>query len=247
MINTQVILITGAARRIGRAIAEQLHARGMQIMIHYHHSESEAQKLMAQFNEIRPHSADVIGANLTQRETLKPMIEATMGRWGRLDGLINNASVFFPTPMQEATFRQWDDLFSANLTAPFFLAQAAAPYLKLQRGSIINIADIHGEKPLKNYPIYSITKAGLLMMTRALAKELAPDVRVNAISPGLMCWPEAENLPEVKLQRDILDRIALKRAGSPQDIAQAVEYLLTGGQYVTGQTLTVDGGRMLNL
>ncbi len=239
-------MITGGAKRIGAVMASTLHAQGMNILIHYRHSEEAAENLSARLNQQRSHSAAIVYADLNKTEELNNLINKAQQEWGRLDALINNASSFYPTPVGEVNEEQWEDLFASNLKAPFFLAQAAAPLLKQHRGCIINIVDIHAEKPLKNYPVYCMAKAGLVMMTKSLAKELAPDVRVNGIAPGNILWPSEENdLPE-HIRQDITQRIALKRQGKPEEIAQAASFLIDSADYVTGHILAVDGGRLLN-
>jgi pteridine reductase len=245
-LNHKVVLITGGAKRIGAVMASTLHAQGMNILIHYRHSEEAAENLSARLNQQRSHSAAIVYADLNKTEELNNLINKAQQEWGRLDALINNASSFYPTPVGEVNEEQWEDLFASNLKAPFFLAQAAAPLLKQHRGCIINIVDIHAEKPLKNYPVYCMAKAGLVMMTKSLAKELAPDVRVNGIAPGNILWPSEENdLPE-HIRQDITQRIALKRQGKPEEIAQAASFLIDSADYVTGHILAVDGGRLLN-
>ncbi|MFT3741225.1 MAG: pteridine reductase [Gammaproteobacteria bacterium] len=243
--NIKTVLITGAARRLGRAIAEHLHQQGMRILLHYHTSQDAAQALADQLNQLRPNSVHALQANLRVHADLERLAKAAQQVWGQVDGLINNASAFFPTAIGETSQQDWDHLMGANLKAPFFLSQLLAPALKFAGGSIINITDIHGEKPLKNYPVYSMTKAGLIMLTHSLAKELGPEIRVNAISPGSILWPEGANVLDTTLQADIVERTALKRKGTPLDIAKASNYLLNA-DYVTGQVLAVDGGRLLN-
>lgn len=246
MTTKKVVLITGAARRIGAAIARHLHGCGMNVMIHYHQSELEAQTLVAELNQIRVDSAQLVTADLNQISTLTAAVEKTAACWGRLDMLINNASSFYPTPMGSATEQQWDDLLGSNLKAAFFLSQAAASELRKHKGGIINITDIHAQRPLKNYPVYSIAKAGLSMLTKVLAKELAPDIRVNEIAPGPILFPEGENKLSETQKTDLIERTALKRCGDPQEIAKAVSYLMDAS-FVTGQVIAVDGGRLLQL
>ena len=241
----KVVLITGAARRVGAVIVRFLHARGMDIAIHYRDSAAEAQALRDELLHSRPASALLLQADLLQAEALPEVISRAAAWRGRLDALINNASSFYPTPVAAVTENQWNDLMGSNLKAPFFLAQAAAPFLRQSQGSIINIADIHADRPLKGYPVYSIAKAGLVMLTRALARELAPEIRVNAVAPGAILWPE-HNATEAT-RRYIIDSAALKRKGEPEDVARAVAFLLDDAPYITGQVLTVDGGRSLKL
>ena len=241
----KVALITGAARRIGATIARYLHAQGMNVIIHYYQSELAAKRLQEDLNAIRSDSATILKADLNQIKALPALIGAAHNIWQRLDVLINNASRFYPTPVGSVTELQWDDLFASNLKAPFFLAQAAAPYLRQQQGCIINIADIHGERPLESYPVYSCAKAGLIMLTKALAKELGPDIRVNAVAPGAILWPEHENELVDTKKNQILKKTALKRQGDAEDIAKAVWFFIENAGYVTGQVMAVDGGRML--
>ena len=242
-----VALITGAAKRIGATIARHLHQHECNIALHYRHSMQEAQQLADELNNQRPHSVITVYADLSDLQQLKTLIQQTIQSWGRLDALINNASSFFPTPLATATEAEWSDLINSNLKGPFFLTQAAAPYLKKTKGCVINITDTHGQKPLKNYSIYCIAKAGLIMLTRSLAKELGPEVRVNGVSPGPILWPtQKENLSTEAQKQQIIEQTVLKRQGTPLDIAKAVRFLLQDANYVTGQILAVDGGRLLN-
>ncbi len=240
----KVVLITGAAHRIGAALARGLHHQGMNVVIHYHTSRSAALALQHELNQQREGSVILIQADLTETSKISAIIKQAREAWGRLDVLINNASTFFPTETGTADERCWNDLIGTNLKAPFFLCQAAAPHLARWQGSIINIADIHALRPLKGYPIYSIAKAGLVMLTKAMACELGPNVRVNAIAPGAILWPEQE-LDEVAKQR-IISRTFLKRQGSPDDVVRAVLYLIRDADYVSGEVITVDGGRSIN-
>lgn len=241
----KVALITGGARRIGAAIVRQLHAQGMNVVIHYHTSATEAHDLEQALNLQRPNSAKALMLDLHQFDAIPRLLAQTIVVWQRLDVLINNASNFYPTPLAEADLQQWNDLMAINLTAPFLLSKAAAAELKNQQGCIINITAIHAEKPLKNYPIYNIAKAGLAMMTKTLARELAPEIRVNAIAPGAIIWPEANNELDKKIQEKIIERIPLQKVGKPEDIAKAVWFLIHDAEYMSGQTLTIDGGRVL--
>lgn len=241
--NTKVVLITGAAHRIGATTAKLLHQNGMNIVLHYRGSREQAQSLQKELNDKRENSVILIQADLHITNGLSALIEESVKAWGRLDVLINNASSFYPTKMGKATEDQWDDLIGSNLKAPFFLSQAATPHLKKTNGCIINIVDIHAECPLKTFPIYSMAKAGLVMMTKSLACELGPEIRVNAVAPGAILWPE--NLDEVAKQR-IVSRTFLKRQGEPNDISKTILYLIKDADYVTGQIITVDGGRSLN-
>jgi len=238
-------LITGAAQRIGAVIARTLHKSGFCLALHYRGSEAAAQALKDELEERCPDSVSLHRADLLELEALPRLVAEVVERWGRLDVLVNNASTFYATPVGTVAQDQWDDLMGTNLRAPFFLSQAAAPHLAAVGGCIVNIVDIHGERPMKRHPVYSIAKAGKVMMTKAMAKELAPAVRVNAVAPGAILWPESE-LDEER-QKDILSRIALQRRGEPADIARAVRFFAVDAPYVTGQVLAVDGGRSLNL
>ncbi|OOZ38522.1 pteridine reductase [Solemya pervernicosa gill symbiont] len=239
----QTALITGAAHRIGATTARTLHAHGIDLLLHYRHSTEAAEKLANELNAMRADSVRLLQADLHETGKLPVLIEQAVSAWGRLDILVNNASSFYPTPVGEATTHEWDDLMGSNLKAPFFLSQAAAPHLLQHRGVIINIVDIHAEQPLKGHPIYSMAKAGLVMMTRSLARELGPEIRVNGVAPGAILWPE-QGLEESD-KSDIIDRTALKRQGQPTDIARAVLFLIREADYMTGQIMTVDGGRSL--
>ena len=238
----RIVLITGGARRVGAAICRRLHESGANLMLHYRASAGEARLLQAELNHVRAESVALIQADLLDLKALPAMIEQTLQTFGRLDGLVNNASSFFPTPVGDITAEGWDDLIGTNLRAPLFLAQAAAPALKRAQGSIVNIADIHADRPLKNFVVYSIAKAGLVGMTRSLARELAPEVRVNAVAPGPILWPDDASFDELSRQR-IISHTPLKREGEPDDIAKAVYFLLAEATYVTGDTISVDGGR----
>ena len=237
-----VALITGAARRLGAATARHLHAHGYAIALHCHHSRTEADALAAELDAARAGSAHVLQADLTQFDRLPELVAATVGRFGRLDALVNNASAFFETPFGATTPAQWDTLLTTNLRAPFFLAQAAAPHLRATRGAIVNLSDIHAREPRAGLGVYAITKGAVDAMTRVLAVELAPEVRVNGVAPGAILWPEHDADPA--LQDELLARTPLGRTGTPEDIAAAVHYLIAGAGYVTGTTLTVDGGRL---
>lgn len=240
----KTILLTGAARRIGAVIAHTLHTAGANIVVHYRNSAHEAQALQAALNAQRANSCFLVQGDLLDVATLPGLIAQTVSYTDRLDALINNASSFYPTPIGTLTERQFDDLIGTNLKAPLFLAQAANPYLQESHGCIINIVDIHGLRPLKGYPTYSAAKAGLWMLTQSLARELGPNVRVNGVAPGAILWPEmAENHA---MHQELLDKTALKREGSPEDIAKTVLFLVQDATYITGQVIPVDGGRMLN-
>lgn len=242
MMTSRTILITGAARRIGAALARGLHADGMNIIIHYHNSGHEAGSLADSLNHMRKDSAFLLQANLLETDRFDELIARAVAYTGRLDVLINNASMFYPTAVGETEPRQWAEIFGTNVKAPYFLTQSCADYLRESRGCIINITDIYGEQPLKDHPVYSAAKAGLIMLTRSLARELGPDIRVNAVSPGAILWPESLADSEKK---HILSKTTLKRQGSPEDITRAVHYLITDADYVTGQVINVDGGRTL--
>jgi pteridine reductase len=236
----QTVLITGGARRLGAAMARALHAAGANIVIHHLTSTQEAAALVAILNEARAASAIAVQADLLDVARLPALIEAAVARFGRLDILINNASTFYATPIGEISGGQFDDLIGTNFRAPLFLSQAAAPQLRRQRGLILNMVDIHGMKPLKNYPAYSSAKAALIMLTKSLARELAPEVRVNGIAPGPVLFPADV---DDDMQAQIIDKTLLKRAGEPQDIGKAALYFASMAPYVTGQILAVDGGR----
>ena len=243
-LDNKVVLITGAAHRIGAITARTLHAAGARIVLHYRHSRAGAEALQQELQQQRADSVALLQGDLHDTAALAGLVEQAGMFWGRLDVLINNASTFYPTPMGEVTEQQWDDLMGSNLKAPFFLAQAAAPLLAKHQGCIVNIVDIHAERPLKAHPVYSMAKAGLAMMTKSLACELGPQVRVNGIAPGAILWPE-NDMDEQTKQR-ILERTFLKRQGCPEDIARAALFLIRDGLYTSGQILTVDGGRSLN-
>lgn len=241
-----VVLVTGAARRVGAEIARHLHAAGASLVLHCRRSGAEAEALAAEFNARRPDSARVLQADLLDSVALVGLVERAVAAFGRLDGLVNNASSFFPTALGEIDEAAWFDLMGSNLKAPLFLAQAAAPHLRASRGGIVNIVDIHAERPLKGYPVYCAAKAGLLGLTRALALEMAPEVRVNGVSPGAIEWPDDGQFPPE--ERDAIVRhTLLGRVGAPSDIARSVVFLLLEAPYITGQILAVDGGRSAHL
>ncbi len=239
----RVALITGAGRRIGAEMARFLHAQGMNVVLHYYQSEKSVKTLCAALNKQRKNSAFIVQANLSIFDHLSQLIQKTIEFWGYLDVVVNNASVFYKTKVGEVNSKAWDGLMDTNLKAPFFLAQAAFPYLAKRLGCIVNIADIHAARPLRDYSAYCISKAGLLMLTQALARELAPNVRVNAVSPGSIVWPEDKNSLSKVMQKKIISRTALQRQGNAIDIAKAVLFLIQEADYMTGQTITVDGGR----
>ncbi|MCA1713567.1 MAG: pteridine reductase [Gammaproteobacteria bacterium] len=237
-----VALITGAAKRIGAAIARRLHAAGYDLALHYRSSDAPMRVLAADLDNARRGSTLLLQAELTEFDRLPELVAGAVGRFGRLDALVNNASAFFPTAFGATTPAQWDALFASNARAPFFLAQAAAPHLRAARGAIVNLTDIYAERPLRAHAVYGMSKAALSHMTRALALELAPEVRVNAIAPGAIVWPENA---DASAQQAILARTPLGRLGSAEDIAETVRWLLQDAGYITGQTLRVDGGRLL--
>ncbi len=242
-----VVLVTGAARRVGAEIARTLHAAGARVAIHYRTSTTEAAVLAAGLNATRADSAAAFGADLLDIAALPPLVESVVARFGRLDALVNNASSFYATKVGAVDAAIWDDLVGSNLRAPFFLAQAAAPHLDRSGGCIVNITDIHAERPLKGYPLYCAAKAGLLGLTRALALELGPRVRANAVAPGAIDWPQGTNDFPPEARAAIIAHTLLKRVGSPADIAQAVKFLIFDAPYVTGQVINIDGGRTAHL
>ena len=242
----KVVLVTGGAKRVGAAICRRLHAAGANLMLHYRSSAGEARLLQAELNHQRKESVALIQADLLDLGKLPSLVDQTVQIFGRLDALVNNASSFRQTPVGEISIEDWEELIGANLRAPLFIAQAAAPALKKAQGAIVNITDIHAERPLKNYVAYSIAKAGLVGLTRSLARELAPEVRVNAVAPGPILWPDDEEFDELSRQR-IISHTPLKREGTPEDIAKAVYFLLSEATYVTGETINVDGGRHVAL
>lgn len=242
-INDKVALITGASQRIGAQIARALHHAGMNICIHYRSSEEAALKLSRELEALRPDSVQLIAADLLDISNLGHMVETVVERWGRLDLLVNNASSFYPTPIGSITEENWDELIGSNLKVPLFLSQAAAGTLREYSGSIINIIDIHAERPMRQHVVYSIAKSGLLALTRSLARELGPEVRVNGVAPGAILWPEHDL--DIKTRVAIVDRTALKHIGTPADIAAAVLFLFRDAPYITGHMLPVDGGRLL--
>ena len=236
-------LITGAAKRIGAAISDLLHRNGVNVAIHYRGSKADATELAATLNERRPDSACIFHGDLVTDGVPESLIEAVTGWSGQLDILVNNASTFYPTPLGTITEEQWSQLVGSNLKAPIFLSQAAMPYLKSSRGTIVNIIDIHARKPLRDHTVYGSAKAGLAMLTRSLAKDLAPDIRVNGVAPGAIAWPENDMTDAIK--ENIVAQIPLGRSGEPDDIANCVLYLIRDATYSTGQIIAIDGGRSL--
>jgi pteridine reductase len=243
----KVALITGASRRVGAQIARALHGQGMNLMIHYRSSVDAARALQDELNAMRADSVSLIQADLLDTNLLPSLVAQTVASFGRLDVLINNASSFYPTPVGAIGEKDWIDLMGTNLKAPMFLSQAAAPELRKHRGCIVNITDIHADRPMENYVVYSVAKAGLVGLTKSLARELGPEVRVNAVAPGPIVWPEGDpNFDEVSRQR-IISHTILKSAGEPSDIARTVRFLVCDAPYITGQVIAVDGGRSARL
>lgn len=240
-LNGRVVLTTGAARRIGAALVRGFHAEGADVAIHCHRSVREAELLCDALNQTRPRSAVTLTADLLDPAAPEALIARTLQAFGRLDVLINNASTFYPTPLGRITTADWDDLVGSNLRAPLFLSQAAAPHLRRTQGLVLNMIDIHAQRPLPQHTVYSTAKAGLVMLTRSLARELAPEVRVNGLAPGPILWPEGAM--DASLQTEIIGKTLLKRMGSPTDIVRAAVFLAADAPYVTGQVLAVDGGR----
>ena len=237
------VLITGAAKRIGACIAQTLHESGANIAVHYRGSEAPATELANALNAERIDSAVTIGADLLDTSSLPGLIERLVEQTGRLDALVNNASSFYPTPLGEVSEQNWEDLIGTNLKAPLFLSQAAMPHLQTAKGCIINMVDIHATRPLRHHAVYGPAKAGLAMLTRTLARDLAPDIRVNGVSPGAILWPETGISDAAK--DSIIKQIPLRRVGKPQDLADCVLYLMRDAAYVTGQIISVDGGRSI--
>ena len=235
-------LVTGAAKRIGAVIANTLHDAGANVAIHYHRSAAEAEQLAGELNQRRPSSAFTVSADVRDTAALERMAKEVLSRTGRLDILVNNASNFYPTPLGSVTEENWHDLVGSNLKAPLFLSQAVLPALRTARGVIINIVDVHAQRPLRDHPVYGAAKAGLAMLTRSLAKDLGPHIRVNGVSPGAILWPDDDGMSD-QLRAAIIRQTALKRSGEPRDIAAAVLFLVRDAPYVTGQIIAVDGGR----
>lgn len=240
----RVVLITGAAQRLGAATARELHARGWRILVHYRDSVAAADALVADLNARRGDSCRALAADLARDDDIARLAAGAVTAWGRVDALVNNASSFYPTPVGNATPAQWDDLFASNARAPFFLAQALLPSLRASRGSIIGLLDIHAERALRGHTLYCMAKAAHAMLIESLARELAPDVRVNGIAPGAILWPSS-GAPGPAAQQRLLDSIPLARLGTPQDIARTIAFLLEDAPYLTGQVIAVDGGRRL--
>lgn len=241
-----VVLVTGGALRIGAEICETLHARGYRVIIHCLNSLSAANNLARKLNIIREHSACVLSANLNNSAHIEQLAADALAQWGRIDALVNSASRFYPTPIGSIEANQFDDIIASNTKAPLLLAQALAPALSESQGAIVNIADIYGERPLNQHAAYSMAKAANQMLTKSLALELAPAIRVNGVSPGAILWPELGGAADQSAQQSLLNKVPLARIGSPQDIAEAVAFLLHA-PYITGQILAVDGGRSLTI
>lgn len=246
-LHNKVILITGGAKRVGASICRLLHANGANLMIHYRSSVKEARALQAELNLQRPNSVAIIQGDLLNLAILPSLVQESINHFGRLDVLINNASSYYPTEIGDIKDDQWQDLMGSNLKAPLFLAQAAAGELRKQQGCIINITDMHVERPKKGYIVYSVAKAGLVTLTKSLAHELSPEVRVNAVAPGPVMWPEDNPQFDELYRQRVISQTLLKRIGEPNDIAKAVKFLIQDAPFITGQIIAVDGGRSLNL
>jgi len=239
-----VVLITGAGKRVGAATARRLHARGWSVLLHCRDSRAASEAIAAELNQIRPDSARVLAADLDLADEVRRLAGAAQAAWGRVDALVNNASSFFPTPVGQASDRDWDILFASNARAPFFLTQALTPALAASgRGAVVNLIDIHADYPLAGHTIYSMAKAALAAMTKSLAKELAPAVRVNGVAPGAILWPEGQGEMDAATQARILASVPLGRVGGVEAVAEAIEFLIAGTDYISGQILAVDGGR----
>ena len=243
----KVILVTGGGRRVGAAICRRLHAAGASIALHYRRSSQEALILQDELNAQRPDSVAAFSADLLDLPALPRLIQQVVARFGRLDALVNNASSFYPTPLAAVDESQWHDLLGTNLRAPLFLAQAAAEELRHRHGCIVNIVDIHAERPMHGHLLYSVAKAGLVALTRGLAQEMAPHVRVNAVAPGVIIWPESGAWEDDVQRQKIVAHTLLKREGEPDDIAKTVAFLIHDAPYITGQVISVDGGRSINI
>ena len=243
----KVILVTGGAKRVGAAICRRLHGAGASIAVHYRSSEGDALALQAELNDKRANSAWCVQADLLNLHDLPRMVNATIQHFGRLDGLVNNASSFYATVLAEVDESHWTDLMGTNLKAPLFLAKAAESELRKNNGAIVNIVDIHAERPMHGHLVYSVAKAGLVALTKALAQELSPQVRVNAVAPGVIIWPEQGGWEDEARRKQIVEHTLLKREGDPDDIARTVQFLFSDAPYITGQVIAVDGGRSINL
>ncbi|WP_269533727.1 pteridine reductase [Chitinimonas sp. BJYL2] len=243
----KVVLVTGGAKRVGAAIVRRLHGAGWRIMLHYRSSQTEARALAAELNLQRAGSVALVQADLLNTAALPALIQQTVQQFGQLDALVNNASSFFPTPVGEINDANWDDLIGSNVKGPLFLAQAAAAELRKTRGCIVSIADIHVDRPMRDHVVYTIGKAGLVAMTRALARDLAPDVRVNAVAPGANVWPDTDSVFDDLTRQRITRTIPLQRVGEPDDLARTIQFLIDDAPYITGQIINVDGGRSVFL
>ena len=243
----KVALITGGARRVGAAICRLLHASSVDLMVHYRRSADAARALQSELNAARADSVALVQADLLNLSSLPTMVAETVRQFGRLDVLINNASSFFPTPVGDITEQEWDDLVGTNLKTPMFLSQAAAPHLRRNQGCIVNIVDIHADRPMRNHVVYSLAKGGLVALTRSLASELGPEVRVNGVSPGVIMWPEDDRWADELARQRIVQSTLLKRVGDPEDVARTVRFLVFDAPYITGQIIAVDGGRSIHL
>ena len=246
-LQNKIVLITGGAKRVGASICRLLHANGANLMIHYRSSVNEARALQAELNLQRPNSVAIIQGDLLNLSVLPSLINETIKHFGKLDVLINNASSYYPTEIGDIQEEQWQDLMGSNLKAPLFLSQAAAVELRKQQGCIINITDMHVERPKKGYIVYSVAKAGLVTLTKSLAHELSPEVRVNAVAPGPVMWPEDNPQFDELYRQRVISQTLLKRIGEPNDIAKTVKFLIQDAPFITGQVIAVDGGRSLNL
>ena len=247
VVQGKVVLVTGGAKRVGAAICRRLHAAGANIALHYRSSGQEALALQAELNALRKNSVLNVQADLLDTAKIPAMVGKVVRHFGRLDALVNNASSFYATPLDEIDEQQWQDLLGTNLKAPLFLAQAAHAELRRCHGAIVNIVDIHAERPMHGYLLYSVAKAGLAGLTRCLAQEMAPQVRVNAVAPGVIVWPEGKEWSDEEQRRKIVAHTLLKREGEPDDIARTVKFLLNDAPYITGQMIAVDGGRSIYL
>lgn len=243
----KVILVTGGAKRVGAAICRRLHSSGANIALHFRTSAQSAKKIQDELQAERPNSVQIFQADLLDPQALSNLVLQTINHFGRLDGLVNNASSFFATSLEDINEQNWHDLIGTNLKAPLLLAQAAAAELRRSQGAIVNIIDIHAERPMHGHLLYSVAKSGLAALTRALAQELAPQVRVNAVSPGVIVWPENSEWDDVERRRKLIAHTLLKRQGEPEDIARTVQFLINDAPYITGQIISVDGGRSINI
>ena len=242
-----VVLITGSAHRLGAQTAKTLHQRGWNLVIHYRSREDQARTLVEDLNRERPDSAHSVQADLSLTADVERLAHETTARWCRLDALVNNASVFFPNPTEAATEEDWNTILHTNLRGPFFLLKACLPALRENGGSVVNMIDIYSERPLADHPLYCASKAGLAALTRSWAKDLAPDVRVNGVSPGAILWPEGDGGTGKDSRQAILDKTPLARTGNPEDIANTIAFLICDAPFITGQIVAVDGGRSLNM